>query len=100
MCVQGIRNCTNLRECTWTRDGSLKDEILEELSRCPQLQAVEINGHHNWNYSPELLQRLTRLRKFSVIMPSAEVVQALPAFLEGNSQSLESLTIICKVGRL
>ncbi|KAL5520814.1 hypothetical protein ACEPAF_2817 [Sanghuangporus sanghuang] len=96
LCVSGLANCVNLTSCTWTRDGTLKEDILEALSRCPSLQAIEINGRHAHNYDPELLLRFARLRRISVIMPTAEVVHALPGCFQRNLETLQELTIICK----
>ncbi|OCB90530.1 hypothetical protein A7U60_g2264 [Sanghuangporus baumii] len=96
LCVSGLANCVNLTSCTWTRDGTLKEDILEALSRCPSLQAIEINGRHAHNYDPELLHRFARLRRISVIMPTAEVVHALPGCFQRNLETLQELTIICK----
>lgn len=31
-CMIGLQNCTTLKSCTWTRDGSLTSEILNALS--------------------------------------------------------------------
>ncbi|KAL5514673.1 hypothetical protein ACEPAG_1989 [Sanghuangporus baumii] len=96
LCVEGLANCVSLTSCTWTRDGTLKEDILEVLSRCPSLQALEINGRHAHNYDPELLHRFEGLRRISVIMPTAEVVHALPGCFQRNLETLQELTIICK----
>lgn len=111
-CVKAIDNCVNLTACTWTRDGSLKDATLEALSRHPYLHTLEINGHHNWfvnlwhmvsislpsrrNYDPELLTNFSHLRKLSIIMPSTETVQVIPACIQRNRATLEAFTVICK----
>lgn len=78
----------------------MKTPILEALSQCPTLRVLEINGHHNHNYYPENLLRFTRLTKLTVIMPSIEVIQMFPAWLQLNCNTLKTLTLICKVCNL
>ena len=97
LCVSGLGNCVNLVSCTWTRDGTLKEDILEALSHCPSLRSLEINGRHAWNYDPDVLHKFERLRRISVIMPTSEVVRALPGCFQRNLETLQELTIICKV---
>ncbi|KAF8888870.1 hypothetical protein BD779DRAFT_435746 [Infundibulicybe gibba] len=94
--LEGLRNCVNLRACTWTRDGSLKSWILEALQSAKFLEELEINGNSARNYDPELLLGFTQLKKLSLIMPSASVGAILrPWFLLAGS-ALLNLTIICK----
>ncbi|KAI5119999.1 hypothetical protein M0805_004442 [Coniferiporia weirii] len=95
-CVQAIDNCVNLQSCTWTREGSLKEDILEALARCPHLEVLEINGRHTHNYDPALLLEFSRLRKIAFIMPSSDVMQQLPSCVQRNRTTLQALTIICK----
>lgn len=96
MCTRGIRNCVNLRSCTWTRDGSLHSCILESLGGCPQLHELEINGNDS-EYNPTLLPRFSRLSKISLIMPSAHVLDIFPTWISITGETLRSLTITCKV---
>lgn len=96
LCAQGIRNCVNLRSCTWTRDGSLHSAVLESLGGCPQLHELEINGNDS-GYDPILLTRFSRLSKISLIMPSAHVLGVFPTWISITGETLRSLTIICKV---
>lgn len=96
-CVQAIRNCVNLHACTWTRDGSLRDDVLEELSRCPRLEVLEINGHDNHNYEPTILTNFKKLSKITVIMPSNKVIQTLSICFRENFKTLCSVSITCKV---
>lgn len=97
VCLRGIRNCVNLQACVWTRDGTMNSAILEELSRCPKMDSLELNGHHNYNFDPLLLLNFHQLRRISFIMPSSEVVKVIPSLLIGSSDSLQSLSLICRV---
>ncbi|KAF8843440.1 hypothetical protein BDN67DRAFT_964216 [Paxillus ammoniavirescens] len=99
LCIRGIRNCVNLRSCTWTRDGSLHSAVLESLRDCPQLQELEINGNSN-QYDPILLTQFPNLRKISLIMPSAQVLDIFPSWISITGATLRSLTIICKESTL
>ncbi|KAJ4490197.1 hypothetical protein J3R30DRAFT_3279097 [Lentinula aciculospora] len=100
MVVNGLRNCINLRSCTWTRDGSLNSGILEAL-QCPRnLQTLEINGHAEGNYDPQLLIQFSGLQKISLIMPSSSVISVLRPWLQRTGTSLKSLTIICKTSSI
>ncbi|KAF9078782.1 hypothetical protein BDP27DRAFT_1206321 [Rhodocollybia butyracea] len=94
--TEGLRNCTNLRSCTWTRDGSLSSEILKALQSSQTLQELEINGHDQGNYDSQLLLQFTRLRKISLVMPSLTVISVLQPWLQITGKTLRSLTIICK----
>ncbi|KAF9806125.1 hypothetical protein IEO21_08807 [Rhodonia placenta] len=97
-CLVGIRNCRNLRVCTWTRDGSLTTNILEALQQCPALQELEINGHNEGNYKPWLLTKFHNLRRISLIMPSASVIETLPTWMQHTGITLRHLSLICKTG--
>ncbi|KAF9224884.1 hypothetical protein BS17DRAFT_827276 [Gyrodon lividus] len=99
ICVKGIRNCVNLRSCTWTRDGSLHSVVLESLRDCQQLRELEINGNSS-QYNPILLTQLSRLSKISLIMPSAQVLDIFPSWISITGATLRSLTIICKESTL
>jgi len=112
--LRGLRNCTNLRSCTWTRDGSLTSDILLAIlnpSQSPtwgsslsssltpghQLRELEINGHHSNLYDPKLLLNFKWLERICIIMPTVEVVQILEEWVKVVSESLKSLDVICKV---
>ncbi|KAI0634610.1 hypothetical protein C8Q77DRAFT_1217663 [Trametes polyzona] len=96
LCLSGVRNCKNLRACTWTRHGSLTSRVLETLADCPQLTELEVNGQHNNYYDPWILPRFAHLRKLSLIMPSGGVIDTLPAWLRNNQETLQYLSLICK----
>ncbi|KAK7047461.1 hypothetical protein VNI00_006692 [Paramarasmius palmivorus] len=93
--IQGLKNCTKLSSCTWTRDGSLDSDVLEALNHS-SLKELEINGHNQGFYDPKILLRFHDLQKISVIMPSPAVVQTLSPWLERTGEALRNLTIICK----
>ncbi|KAF5384073.1 hypothetical protein D9615_003422 [Tricholomella constricta] len=95
--LQGLRNCINLRACTWTRDGSLNSDILKALQTSGILQELEVNGRSEDNYNPALLQGFTRLARISLIMPSVPVVNHLSTWIANTGSTLQSLTLICKV---
>ncbi|KAJ3561883.1 hypothetical protein NP233_g9923 [Leucocoprinus birnbaumii] len=115
---QGLRNCTGLHSCTWTRDGSLTSNILLALSEPSSytngttndirsapatsatihtLRHLEINGHHSNFYNPKILLRFKWLERISIIMPTIEVVQVLEEWVKLVQESLKSLNIICKM---
>ncbi|TFK31402.1 hypothetical protein BDQ12DRAFT_694220 [Crucibulum laeve] len=94
--VMGLRNCTALRSCTWTRDGSLSSDILDALKASEELQELEINGHSDGNYDPKLLLQFNHLTKISIIMPSVPVIGALEGWLTQTGKTLRSLTLVCK----
>lgn len=94
--LQGLRNCTSLRACAWTRDGSLSSEILLELNSLQELQDLEINGNSGGNYDPVYLSHFTRLTKISIIMPRIPVLSQLTDWLPLTAQSLKSFTLICR----
>ncbi|EPT01925.1 hypothetical protein FOMPIDRAFT_1160757 [Fomitopsis schrenkii] len=97
ICLSGIKNCVNLRSCTWTRDGSLTTEVLEALLPCERLEELEINGNHENHYDPWLLRRFAHLRRISLIMPRNAVVEVLPAWTGATGSTLRHLTILCKM---
>jgi len=109
--LRGLRNCTNLCSCTWTRDGSLTSDILLALlnpsqsstrrSSFPslltpshQLRELEINGHHSNLYDPKLLLNFKWLERICTTMPTAEVVQILEDWVKVVQESLKSLDVI------
>ncbi|TBU47149.1 hypothetical protein BD309DRAFT_1057210 [Dichomitus squalens] len=95
-CLAGIRNCINLRACTWTRHGSLTSPVLETLVDCARLQELEINGENSGFYDPGILPRFSHLRKLALIMPSAAVIGILSHWTRNTSQTLNHLGVICK----
>ncbi|PPR07496.1 hypothetical protein CVT26_013465 [Gymnopilus dilepis] len=97
---RGLRNCTGLRACTWTRDGSLNSEILEALIQCPDLRELELNGHNDGHYDPRLLLHFRHLSRISIIMPSPAVVSKLEPWLSSTGNTLRSLTLICKASTI
>ncbi|EPQ50827.1 hypothetical protein GLOTRDRAFT_49961 [Gloeophyllum trabeum ATCC 11539] len=99
-CTHGLKNCVNLRHCTWTRDGSLDNAIFEALLHCHKLKELEINGHHDGQYDPEVLCRFTRLNKITLIMPSWLVIAQLPRWIRETGPALQYLSIICKASPL
>jgi hypothetical protein len=96
-CLHGIDNCVNLRHCIWTRDGSLRSELLHHLSRCNQLKSLTINGHHGNFYDPRLIMQLPVLENISLIMPSGPVLDALASWATRACDRVRSITLICKV---
>jgi len=95
--LKGLRNCVNLRACTWTRDGSLNSDILQALQASSSLQELEINGHDDGNYDPDLLKGFTGLTRISLIMPSAAVINRLGPWIKLARNTLQTLTLVCKV---
>lgn len=98
-CLQGIQNCVNLRACTWTRDGSLSDDLLQALCQLSAFTDLEINGHNERQYSPLTLAQFVRLRRLCLIMPSTAVCEVLPHWLRTTGPSLQRLTLIDRVSR-
>ncbi|KAF8958990.1 hypothetical protein BDZ97DRAFT_1923300 [Flammula alnicola] len=94
--LRGLRNCTNLKSCTWTRDGSLNSDIFKALQQCPHLRELEFNGHNDGHYDPRLLLGFTNLQRILIIMPSPAVVSQLNPWLTVTGTSLRSFTLICK----
>ncbi|KAH8829135.1 hypothetical protein DL96DRAFT_1814408 [Flagelloscypha sp. PMI_526] len=94
--VAGLRNCSFLRSCTWTRDGTLDSSILEALANLSGLRSLEINGHDSGNYDASILLRFPHLDKLSFIMPSARIAHQLPLWTQSHSGQLRHLTLICK----
>jgi hypothetical protein len=99
-CIRGLANCTNLQSCTWTRDQTLVTEILEVLTtRCPSLKELEINGHATGSYDPQILLQFSSLTKISLIMPSLDVINCLPKWLQKTGETLTAFHVICKVSQ-
>ena len=98
-CLKGLANCTNLHSCTWTRDQTLSTEILGVISSsCPSLKELEINGHAAGSYNPQILLQFTSLTKISLIMPSLDVINFLPHWLQKTGETLTAFHVVCKVG--
>ncbi|KAJ7612273.1 hypothetical protein FB45DRAFT_1118185 [Roridomyces roridus] len=95
--ITGLQNCVNLRSCTWTRDGALNSGVLRVLQACATLEELEINGHSDGHYDALILQGFSHLRRISLIMPSADVVNQLAPWMNNTGASLSSLTLICKM---
>jgi hypothetical protein len=91
--AKGLENCVHLKICIWTRDGSLTSEILSSLGKCSELTDVTFNGGY---YKPMDFVQLLRLRKISLIMPSASALSILPRWLWAIGRSLTSLSLVCK----
>ena len=94
--AKGLENCVHLKDCTWTRDGSLTSDIIKSLGKCPDLTDVTINGQYSWQNEPIDLVQLLRLSKISLIMPSMSVLEILPRWLQVTGRSLTNLALICK----
>ncbi|QRV98926.1 hypothetical protein RhiJN_26945 [Ceratobasidium sp. AG-Ba] len=95
---RAITNCVNLLSCSWTRDGSLNTKIIESLANLEKLRALEINGRPGpWTaWVPEDLLQFRQLHSLTLIMPVQAVVEVLPEWAAQNSETLESLVVICK----
>ncbi|KAJ7246099.1 hypothetical protein B0H12DRAFT_1187360 [Mycena haematopus] len=98
--LSGLRNCVNLRSCTWTRDGALNSAMLRVLQARDTLSELEINGHSDGHYDAAILEGFAHLQRVSVIMPSADVVGQLPLWMARTGSQLCSLTLICKTSPL
>ncbi|KAG8695855.1 hypothetical protein FRC08_007522 [Ceratobasidium sp. 394] len=98
LACRAISHCVNLLSCSWTRDGSLYTKIIESLAELKKLQSLEINGRPGpWTaWVPDDLFRFRHLQSLTLIMPVQAVMDVLPAWTEQNSETLESLVIICK----
>ncbi|EAU85752.2 hypothetical protein CC1G_04969 [Coprinopsis cinerea okayama7 len=94
--VKGLQNCSNLHACTWTRDGTLSSDILGALCCSSSLQEIELNGHSQGQYDPQILSRFRNLTKISLIMPSGAVISQLTSMLRCSGEKLKHLTVICK----
>jgi hypothetical protein len=97
LCRDGLKNCTNLRCCTWTRDGSVNCWILKALQECRSLRELELNGNHNGQYDAIILREFDNLEKISLIMPTGPILNVLPLWISATGATLRSLTLICKV---
>lgn len=95
--LQGLKNCCNLKSCTWTRDGSLNSDVLKALQHCRNLRDLEFNGHNEGNYDARVLLGFRKLERILIIMPSQAVVSQLSPWLSITGSTLRSFTLICKV---
>ncbi|KDQ18363.1 hypothetical protein BOTBODRAFT_185011 [Botryobasidium botryosum FD-172 SS1] len=96
-CIRALKNCVNLRTCTWTRDGTLTTPIIQALHALPHLEEVELNGASQGRYDPESLKGLLRLQRLRLIMPSWDLLHfVLPAWISNIGTNLRVLTIISK----
>ena len=96
--ISAIRNLCNLYSCIWTRDGTMKSQMLDDVKDyCPKLRELEINGRHKWNYGPDQLLLFSRLEKITLLMPSSDVTNELVKWCRSNGENLRELTLICKV---
>ncbi|KAJ7349672.1 hypothetical protein DFH08DRAFT_996922 [Mycena albidolilacea] len=98
--LAGLKNCVNLRTCTWTRDGALNSAVLRVLQASDTLDELEINGHSDGHYDASILEGFVHLRRMSLIMPSADVVGRLSTWVARTGPQLQSLTLICKTSPL
>jgi hypothetical protein len=96
-CRDGLKNCVNLRKCTWTRDGSVNSWILKALQGCRNLRELELNGNHHGHYDAIILREFANLQKISLIMPSGPVLDVLPSWISVTGSTLQSLKLICTV---
>ncbi|KAI0684903.1 hypothetical protein BC835DRAFT_588106 [Cytidiella melzeri] len=94
VCLRGLQHCVNLRAFLWTRDGSLSTQILEVLHTLPHLTALEINGHSERYYDPNVLLQFTRLQNITLILPGSRIMDILPAWAAKTASTLRHLTLI------
>ncbi|KJA23909.1 hypothetical protein HYPSUDRAFT_66002 [Hypholoma sublateritium FD-334 SS-4] len=98
--LHGLKNCHNLRSCTWTRDGSLNSDVLKTLQSCDNLRDLEFNGHNEGHYDARLLPGFTKLERILIIMPSQAVISQLSPWFTESGSMLRSFTLICKGSNL
>ncbi|KAF8607315.1 hypothetical protein BDV93DRAFT_468045 [Ceratobasidium sp. AG-I] len=98
LAVKAIEKCTNLRSCTWTRDGSLTTQIIRRLGNLKNLKELEINGRPgSWGeWVSQDLFLFSGLQSLTLIMPARAVANIVPSWVAQNAETLESLVIICK----
>lgn len=93
-----ISNCVNLETCVWTRDATLRTEVLEAFRDCcPKLRDFEFNGNSGRYYDVSVLRSLSGLERISVIMPDKAVVNALWHWIPANRETLRTLSFTCQV---
>jgi hypothetical protein len=96
LCVSALNNCANLQAVTWTRDGSLSDEIFSALAT-KRIRYLEFNAHAGNYYHPETLTRFSFLTTLSLLMPDRKTINLLPQWIREMGESIRSITFLCKV---
>ena len=101
--LTGLRHCVCLRSLTWTRDGTLSDEIFDAVLDASSpgssmISDLQINGNNTGHYKASRLLAFSSLRKLTLIMPSRDVMSALEFWTSKISSTLQDLSLICKVG--
>ena len=96
--AKGLENCVHLKACIWTRDGFLTPEILSSFGKCSELTDITFSGggFTRSYYSPVDFVQLLRLRKISLIKPSAFILWMVPSWLRAIGRSLTSLSLVCQ----
>ncbi|KAJ7678640.1 hypothetical protein B0H17DRAFT_1078284 [Mycena rosella] len=72
--LSGLKNCVNLKSCTWTRDGALNSAILSVLQASNTLAELEINGHSDGHYDARILADFSHLRNLTLICKMSPLV--------------------------
>lgn len=96
LCVNALNNCVNLQAVTWTRDGSLNDEIISTLAT-KRIRYLEFNAHAGSYYHPESLTRFGFLTTLFLLMPDRKTVNILPQWIRATGEHIRSITFLCKV---
>jgi len=96
LCVNALNNCVNLHAVTWTRDGSLSDEIISILAT-KGIRYLEFNAHAGSYYHPESLTRFGYLTTLILLMPDRKTINILPQWIRATGESVRSITFLCKV---
>ncbi|EIM87235.1 uncharacterized protein STEHIDRAFT_168052 [Stereum hirsutum FP-91666 SS1] len=85
-CMIGLQNCTTLKSCTWTRDGSLTSKILNALStRYVAHRSPQDPRTHSPEASFDLLD--TGFATFSLASASVKLNSALTSEKKSHSDS-------------
>lgn len=83
------------------RDKSLKPQLVERISTLTHLRTLEISGHSERYYDPNLLGRLPDLEDLRIMMPDANFAEALVGILQTLDAKpmggLRGLAIVCRV---
>ena len=96
-CLQGFANIVNLRCFIWTREDSLRSDILLVILEHPLLQELEIDGRPSSFYHEMILSQFISLKRIKLIAPTPPVLEVLPEWLESLVNPLEHLSIVYKV---
>ena len=97
--ILGLSHCGGLRTCVWTRDGTLRDDILDAIrEHCVILRELEVNGNAARYYDASGLTGITGLERISLIMPDRAVIALLPGWVAANGERLKTLSFTCQVG--